>query len=312
MSDEENTPPTAKTAAIPPPGSPKTSAVPLKKETVRITLRARPGAGAVQPREATSPVPTSGGLPPPTDAKRATAPIQLPSAPLPPPSPKSSTSPVSLPPAPIPPPGRKTMQVPTAPGAPEAPAAPAAPRPMAPSAPRPPAPAAPRMEAGAVTQPLTNTQPMKVAPRPPSAAPRPPGGTGTGPLAGGPTGALPKATQKLQATQPLARPVGLSAPQSAPVKRSMAESEQFYEEKDPDAGLTPISAFVLVMSVVLLFVQIASTDRVLLLTAEQGEDSSWKIPQYVPVTWETRNEETHEVKSKFKDLLRSSDYDIPQ
>ena len=37
MSDE-NTPPTPKTAAIPPPSAAKTSAVPLKKETVRITL----------------------------------------------------------------------------------------------------------------------------------------------------------------------------------------------------------------------------------------------------------------------------------
>ena len=38
------------------PSTPKTSSVPLKKETVRITLRARPGAGVTQPREATSPV----------------------------------------------------------------------------------------------------------------------------------------------------------------------------------------------------------------------------------------------------------------
>lgn len=317
MSDAENTPPTAKTAAIPPPSAPKTSAVPLKKETVRITLRARPGAGAVQPREATAPVPMAGGLPPPSaESKRATAPIQLPSAPLPPPSPKASTNPVSLPPAPIPPPGRKTMQVtPTeapiappapagaAPVAPRPPVAPSAPRPAAPSAPRPAAPGAPRVEAGAVTQPLT------AAPRPPMSAPRPPSGTGTGPLAGGPTAALPKATQKLQATQPLARPT-MAAPPSAPVKRQMADADQFYEEKDPDAGLAPISVFCLVVSIVLMGVQILSTDRV--FSSPAGEESPMMVPAYQSVTWESRNEETHETKSKFKELIHSSDYEIPQ
>lgn len=323
MSDAENTPPTPKTAAIPPPGAPKTSAVPLKKETVRITLRARPGAGAVQPREATAPVPmpsTSGGLPPPTESKRATAPIQLPSAPLPPPSPKASTNPVSLPPAPIPPPGRKTMQVPAAPapsvgavpapGAPPrpaAPAAPSAPRPMAPSAPgapRPPAPGAPRVEAGAVTQPLS------AAPRPPVAAPRPPTGTGTAPLGGSPTAALPKATQKLQATQPLNRPAAMPAPPSAPVKRTMADAEQFYEEKDPDAGLAPISAFCLVIAVVLMGIQVLATDRV--FSAPASEESGLMVPAYQSVPWEMRNDETHEVTSKFKELIHGSDYELPQ
>ena len=95
MSDSDN-----------PSSTPKTSAVPLKKETVRITLRARPGAGVTQAREATAPVsPVTGSIAPssattsavPVAAKTATAPIQLPSAPLPPPAAKSATSPVKLP-----------------------------------------------------------------------------------------------------------------------------------------------------------------------------------------------------------------------
>ena len=316
MSDAENTPPTPKTAAIPPPSAPKTSAVPLKKETVRITLRARPGAGVTQPREATSPV----GIPAP-DVKRATAPIQLPSAPLPPPSAKASTSPVSLPPAPIPPPGRKTMQVSLADAAPQAPAAPSAPRPMAPSggaprppvpgapgAPRPAAPGAPRLETGAATQPLQS------APRPPMAAPRPPGGgSGTGPLAGGPTAALPKATQKLAATQPLTRPTIAPAPSSAPIKRNAAaDSEQFYEDQDPDAGLVPLSALCLVLGVILLLVQISASDRLLLFTAAPDEQSTWKIPEYQSVQWETRDEETHRVTNSFKQHISSPAFEVPQ
>jgi len=302
---EELPPPTPKTAAIPPP---KISAVPLKKETVRITLRARPSAGSTQPRETTSPVPTvsTGSIPPPTD-KRSTAPIQLPSAPLPPPSPKSLTNPVSLPPAPIPPPGRNAM--PVAPSAPSAPPAStggaprppvAAPRPMAPggapASPRPMAPTAPRVETGAATQPLAG--------RPPMAAPRPPGGgTGTAPLAGGaPGGGLPKATQKLQATQPMGRPTIKPAPPSAPVKRSAAaDSQQFYEEKDPEAGLVPLSMICLVLSLILMAVQVLATDR--LFSAAPGEESSWMVPQYESVPWETRDAEDGSVISKFSTVL---------
>jgi hypothetical protein len=163
----------------------------------------------VQPRESTSPVsPVTSSVAP----KKATAPIQLPSAPLPPPAPKASTSPVRLPPpvmpapsAPPPPAATVPMAPPPPPGAaprpPVAPSAPIAPRP--PSAPS--APSAPRMESGAATAPLAKTVPLK----PVSAAPRTPG-TGTGPMVaapgGAPTAGLPKATVKLQQTQPMSRP----------------------------------------------------------------------------------------------------------
>jgi hypothetical protein len=124
-----------KTQPTPPPApAQKTAAVPLKKETVRITLRARPGAGLTQPKEMTAPVPppsitspvprpittsvTPAGAantgrvptapapmspvplarPGTAPVSKATAPIQLPSAPLPPPAARPATAPVQLPP----------------------------------------------------------------------------------------------------------------------------------------------------------------------------------------------------------------------
>ena len=299
MSDENPNP-------IPPPPSPKTSAVPLKKETVRITLRARPAAGVTQPREATAPV-----MPVPHAVKKATAPIQLPSAPLPPPAPKSSTAPVTLPPAPMPPPSVArpmppaptaigALPAPTAIGAPPAPSAPAAPRPpvpvapAAPAAPRAPgAPtvpgAAPRLETGATTAPL--------APRP---APRPVGG-GTSPMAaGGGTSALPKATVKLQGTPAPGRPK-MATPSAAPIKRAaQKDTEQFYEEKDPEAGLVPLSVVCLILGVVLLVVQILATDTV--TSSPANQPSGLMVPEVVRVDWETQDA-TGAWRSSFDRLL---------
>src|SRR5262249_23995005 len=128
-----------KTQPTPPPvPAAKTSAVPLKKETVRITLRARQGAGVTQPKELTTPVPTGTSPVPraittsvtpagaatarvPTSQvsvggpSKATAPIQLPSAPLPPPAAHSTTTQVHLPPAAPRPPGARVA--PRPPGA---------------------------------------------------------------------------------------------------------------------------------------------------------------------------------------------------
>src|SRR5204863_10033866 len=124
-----------KTQPTPPPAPvQRTAAVPLKKDTVRITLRARPGTGLTQPKELTAPVPppsitspvprpitssvtpagaSTGRVPtapapmspialtkagPGTPISKATAPIQLPSAPLPPPAARPATAPVQLPP----------------------------------------------------------------------------------------------------------------------------------------------------------------------------------------------------------------------
>ena len=75
-------------------------------------------------------------------------------------------------------------------------------------------------------------------------------------MAGAAAGAgVPKATVKLQPTQPMTRPT-VSAPPSAPVKRSAAaDSEQFYEEKDPEDGLMPLSVVCFAFALVLLVIQ---------------------------------------------------------
>ena len=140
MSQEENAPtPT-------PLPSTKTSAVPLKKETVRITLRANaPGADAppatvpLTPRPAPG-APSIGGPPAPT-------------VPLSPP-PRPSMG--GAPPAP---------SAPTAPGAPPRPAPPVSPVgsktiPLGATPPRPATPAAPGRPAGSPTVPVGGTQPL--------------------------------------------------------------------------------------------------------------------------------------------------------
>lgn len=123
------------------------------------------------------------------------------------------------------------------------------------------------------------------APRP---APRPVGG-GTAPMAAGPgTTELPKATVKLQmptgAPGPRARPT----PSAAPVKRAVKEdSEQFYEETDPEAGLVPLSVICMVLSIVLLVVQMLGTDVV--TTARANEPSALMVPEVVRVDWENQD-----------------------
>lgn len=279
---EDNTPP--------PPSTPKTSAVPLKKETVRITLR---------PREESAPeaaAPSAGETP-----RRTTAPVQLPSAPLPPPAPKIASSPVKLPPAAPPPaafPAPAAATPPPAATVPLTSAAPAAPRPptapAAPMAPRPPTVpgAAPRVETGATTAPLTKP-----------AAPKPPGTVGTAPLTGAPAAGLPKATVKLQQTQPMSRP-SIGAPPSAPVKRAAAaDSQQFYEETDPEAGLMPLSAICFVAAAALLVLQMFGGD---MISAE--DDSPLMVPHSKPAKWEVYNKDDGTWMNQFASQLPA----IPQ
>jgi len=297
---------------------------------VRITLRARPAAGVTQVREATSPVTPVSAAP-----KKATAPIQLPSAPLPPPAPKSSTAPVVLPPAPMPPPSVQLtppsvgLPAPTAPrpmappaprppgaptvpgapsvsGAPAAPSAPMAPRPAAPAIPgaAPAVPgAAPRVETGAATSPLAGgaelpsaTVRMKLPTQGGVAAPRPaPRAVG----AGG-TGTLPKATVKLQQGPGVGRP-GMPTPSAAPAKRvSQQDSEEFYDEKDPEAGLVPLSVVCVVLGVVLLLIQMMATDTVMSTPANQP--SALMVPEATRVDWETQDA-TGAWKSSFDRVL---------
>jgi hypothetical protein len=101
------------------------------------------------------------------------------------------------------------------------------------------------------------------------------------------TGALPKATVKLQQTQPMARP-SISAPPSAPVKRTAAaDSEQFYnDEKDPEEGLVPLSVVCFLLSAVLLVIQMFGSDRV-----SSSDASPIMVPKPNPAAWERLNED---------------------
>lgn len=119
---------------------------------------------------------------------------------------------------------------------------------------------------------------------------------------GSATASLPKATVKLQQTQPMARP-SVSAPPSAPVKRTAAaDSQQFYEEKDPEAGLVPLSVICMVLAVVLMSVQMFGGDRV-----TTSPDSPIMVPPVVPVKWETKG-----LDGKWTNSFRKALPDIPQ
>jgi hypothetical protein len=124
------------------------------------------------------------------------------------------------------------------------------------------------------------------------------------------TAALPKATVKLQpgGAKPLpGRPGGVPTPSAAPMKRAAREeTESFYEEKDPEAGLVPLSAIAMVFAIVLLVVQMLSTDVV--TTSSQGEASPIMVPEVVRVDWEVKDPVSGEWRSSFDRMIP----EIPQ
>jgi len=102
MSEQENQPPTPPT-----PPTAKTSTVPLKKETVRITLRAKPGAGTPSSAPPPPPAPPGAAGAPSPPRPAMTAPL-APGAPRPPAGAK--TIPLTSAPAPKPPGGAPLAQ----------------------------------------------------------------------------------------------------------------------------------------------------------------------------------------------------------
>ncbi len=120
---------------------------------------------------------------------------------------------------------------------------------------------------------------------------------------GATTGALPKATVKLQQTQPMAR-APIASPPSAPVKRAAAaDSQQFYEDdKDPEAGLGGLSIACVLVAVVLMGIQLLGSDKV--YPAPPGDESSpILVPTDTRVTWEKFDPLTQKWQSSFKDVL---------
>jgi hypothetical protein len=278
MSEPDNSLPKAPTV--------KTSAVPLKKETVRITLR--PSA---PPSEPLAPV-----APPPPTAQVPTTP---PAVPLPPPAPRVAAGAPTVPLRNAPPPVRPVGPV----GAPTVAlgAAPPAPRPTGPLAPppavRPAGGAVPPAPVGSKTIPLAQAP----GPRPVPAAPvgaggAPPAGRQTTRLVGGSpaTQPLPKATMKLTRTEPLTGGPPTAAISSAPVKTAQFDDD---EEEDNEGFFNGVSIAGLVGGIAALFIALLSYQDVSAFTqpavkANNTEDvakwaaggkADWKIPaEYNP------------------------------
>lgn len=229
----------------PPKPSVSTSTVPLKKETVRISLRAQADdSGPVAPKGATAPIPLGGPTAAPVVGIAAASPVVV-TAPIPVGGP--TTAPVGVASAAISPNAPAPPRPPSAPSIP-APvgvvAPPSAPRPMAPTAPGIPVPPSapsgpPLAPPGAKTIPLSKapdplgpTRPVPTAPTAVLAAPvaaipaaaspigaktiplaKAPGSGGPGPigkvttpLQPGDAKPLPQATVKMGQTQPMGIP----------------------------------------------------------------------------------------------------------
>ena len=219
MSEEDNKPK--------PPAKPttKTSTVPLKKETVRITLRAKPGAGTE---------PAAGAPAPPAPPRPPAPPAPSGAAPAPRPPSPGGTAPVPpRPPGGAPPPPARTV----------------------PLTPAPPA-GAPAPPAGAKTVPLTQA-PTRPGPAVGQQTARlqtaPSGAPGTRPL--------PKATVKLAPTQPVASAPTASVA-SAPIKGGVASQVLADDEAEEESGIMPFAAIALALAVAVLAIELLTSQRV--------------------------------------------------
>lgn len=280
MSEPDNQIPKAPTV--------KTSAVPLKKETVRITLR--PSAPPSEPLAPVAP-------PPPT--------AQVPSAPAPVPMPPAPRVPSGAPTVPLrsaPPPVR-----PASPGGPPTVAVGSPPpRPSGPLAP--PAPVRPVM-GGAPPPPVgSKTIPLAQAPGP---RPVTPAGRPTAALTGAPaTQPLPKATMKLTRTEPMGNagpPTGVVS--SAPIKTAQFEDD---DEEENEGALNGMSIVALVGSIAALFVSLLGFTSVkpfvqpdVARTDEKewvaGGKTDWKIPaKYNPFSKENPADGSY--SSRYKEI----------
>ena len=121
-------------------------------------------------------------------------------------------------------------------------------------------------------------------------------------MAAGPgTGALPKATVKLQGAPAAGRPK-MATPSAAPIKKSAAvDTEAFYEEKDPEAGLVPLSVVCLVIGIVLLVIQMLATDTV--TTTPASQPSALMVPEVTRVDWEAQDPVTGQWRNRFDQML---------
>ncbi len=244
-----------------------TSTVPLKKETVRISLRApAKDSGPVAPKSSTGPIPSDG---PATDQIESTAPLPpdapttAPPSPTPQPAPGAPTPPTPPPApsgAPVPPAaptGAKTIPLskgpdplgPTKPvGTAPLAAAPSGPDPLEPTAPAAAAPAG-ASPVGAKTIPLAKG---------PSGAGPGPVGKATTPLQDGGPKPLPQATVKMGSTQPMGSTGALAKTisQKPNIQSTAEEVEEEWEEEYEESGLMPFAIIALILSLAVLAIQL--------------------------------------------------------
>lgn len=206
---------------------PKTSTVPLKKETVRIALKTNPG----EMTSDTAPVPP----PPPRPSLAPPAPVPTAPKPISPPSLSGAPVPRPVPtaPKPMPPVGAKTIPLAKPPTSRPAPVAPAKTAQLTPS---------PKPPTGARTIPLARAP----------GSPAPGGSPGARPL--------PKATVKLQKTQPMTKGAPTAALRPPSHAKTLGGDEEFeeysYEEYEEEAGLMPFAIIVLVLAAVVLVIEL--------------------------------------------------------
>ena len=103
----------------------------------------------------------------------------------------------------------------------------------------------------------------------------------------GPTQQLPKATVQLaKNTVPMTKAPAVTPP-SAPVRRAV-EQEEDYEEKDPDAGLTPLAIVSLLMSVALMVISLFTWDKPQFFASPAGDGlmDVIKVPAPALPEWE--------------------------
>jgi len=198
----------------------KTSAVPIRKETVRVTLKApQPGAGPTAPPAPMAPAPMAPApMAPPAPAGAPKPPVPTAGAPKPPaPAPtiplRSAGSPTGAPPAPAP-----TVKLNTGPGS------------------------------GPATKLATPAPTVRLN--------TPTSGPGTVPLAtgGAPSQPLPSATVQLTQTQPMETP---AAPSQAATIHT-ADDDSTSEESE--GLVTALSAVSLVAALIVLGVQLATAN----------------------------------------------------
>lgn len=202
----------------------KTSAVPIRKETVRVTLKAPP-QGVTGPTA--PPAPLAPSAPPVAPSPAVPSPMAS-SAPM---APTEAVSTSPKPPVPAP-----TIPLKTA----------------APSAPVPPSPAPTVMLTGAAAGPATKL----ATPAPTVRLNTPTGGAGTVPLAtatGAASQQLPKATVQLTQTQPMDSPASLS--QAATIRT--ADDDDSADSASGAVGVLSVGA--LVAALILLGVQLATS-----------------------------------------------------